>query len=400
MTQDTNTTQGPSESYKSPPVGPNEPPTTDSGNSTDRSSRCAPLDPGPETPTLPDPEPCAQPCCCPPRNGSTGTCLDELIDEQTKQINEADRAKSFKADLEDLLKKAKSAKLEYTRGKYTDLRDRWERQDTAIADLIAKLVCAVPCWWCLIECEVCTLIYAIRDAEFRLNGDGTLSTTVGSLRDLRYWQERNRDAKKEVFDRIKLVLAAWEKPAQTLDKILTDDAKLIEDAKKNLATESAGTVFDVFMKLIPMHLAIAPRGVTSKIAAEYATFCDCDEGEPDDCCGPDVGKWTIRQKLIGPQPYLVDPDKFFDIICCLAAERYNPAKDQLAVAESDLAKTDSDIKRALSDIDQKKASIAADFKANVANPIDCDNYKPKGSTDPCSCKPARPTPAPAPAPIR
>jgi hypothetical protein len=389
MTQDTYSTQDPNQTYK--PAPEPEPP-------TDTPPKCAPLPSGPKTPDLPDSEPCAQSCCCPSKNGATGTCLDALIDEQAKQINEADRAKSFKADLEDLLKKAKSAKQEYTKDKYKDLRDRWDKQDAAIADLIAKLVCAVPCWWCLIECEICTLIYAIRDAEFRLNGDGTLSTTVGSLRDLRNWQEANRNAKKDVFDRIKLVLAAWEKPAQTLDKILIDDAKLIEDAKKNLATDSASAVYDVFMRLIPMHLAIAPRGVTSKIAPEYTKFCDCDKGEPDDCCGPDVGKWTMRQKLIGPQPYLVDPDKFFDIICCLASERYVPAKDQLAVAESDLAKTESDIKRALSDIDQKKASIAVDFKANVVNPIDCGNYKPKGRNGPDPCKPAQPTPAPAPTP--
>jgi hypothetical protein len=384
MTQDTYSTQGSHQTYR--PAQERDPP-------GDTPSECAPLDPGPDTPTLPDPEPCAQSCCCPPKNGSSGTCLDKLIDEQTKQINEADRAKSFKAILEDLLKKAKSAKQDYTREKYKDLRDRWDKQDAAIADLIAKLVCAVPCWWCLIECEICTLIYAIRDTEFRLNGNGTLIAPVGSLRDLRYWQERNRDAKKDVFDRIDLVLKAWEKPAQTLDKILTDDAKLIDEAKKNLATDSASVVYDVFMKLIPMHLAIAPRGVTSKIAPEYTKFCDCDKGVPDDCCGPDVGKWTIRQSLIGPQPYLVDPDKFFDIICCLASERYVPAKDQLAVAESGLAKTESDIKRALSDIDQKKASIAADFKASIVSPIDCDKYKPKGGNGSAPCNPCNPPPS-------
>jgi hypothetical protein len=338
---------------------------------------CEPLDPGPQTPPLPELPECPEPCCCPPKPGSTGTCLDELIDEQTKEITEAERAKSFKAELEDLLKKAKSAKQEYTKEKYKDLRDKWDKQDVAIADLIAKLTCAVPCWWCLIECEICPLLYAIRDTELRLHGDGTLTDKVYSLKDLRYWQERNRDAKRAVFDRIKLVLAAWEKPAQTLDKILADNAKLIEDSKKILATDSATAVYDVFMTLLPKHLAIAPRGVTSKVPAEYTKFCSCDVGQPDDCCGPDVGKWTVRQTLIGPLPYLVDPDKFFDIICCLAKERYMPAKDLLALAESDLAKTDSDIARAISDIEQKKKSVAADYKANVVNPIDCDKYKRK-----------------------
>jgi hypothetical protein len=374
MTYDPNTPKGqhPPADPCNPPQEPNTP-----GNPP---PKCQPLDPGPPTPPLTEPKPCPQACCCPPKPGSTETCLDDLIDEQAKQITEADRAKSFKADLEDLLKKAKSAKQEYTKEKYKDLRDKWDKQDAAIADLIAKLVCAVPCWWCLIECEICPLLYAIRDTELRLNGDGTLTDKVYSLRDLRYWRERNRDAKREVFDRIKLVLAAWEKPAQALDKILADDAKLIEDTKKILATDSTSAVFDVFMKLVPMHLAIAPRGVTSKVSPEYTKFCECDVGKPDDCCGPDVGNWTVRQRLIGPQPYLVDPDEFFEIICCLAKERYLPAKDLLALAESALAKTESDIKRAMGDLELKKGSVAADFKANVVNPIDCDKYKRKGSS--------------------
>jgi hypothetical protein len=102
-----------------------------------------------------------------------------------------------------------------------------------------------------------------------------------------------------------------------------------------------------------------------------------DGANPDTCCGPDVGEWTVRQSLIGPQPYLVDPDKFFDIICCLAKERYLPAKNLLAIAESDLAKTESDITRAESDLAQKKGSLEADFKASVISPIDCEKYKRK-----------------------
>jgi hypothetical protein len=390
MTYDPNSTLG-----QNPPADPCNPP-PDPNNPEKPSPKCGKLDAGPETPKPPELPKCLDACCCPPKPGSTGTCLDDLIDEQTKQITEADRAKTFKAELEDLLKKAKLAKQDYTKEKYKDLRDKWDKQDVAIADLIAKLVCAVDCWWCLIECEICPLLYAYRDTELRLNGDGKLTDKVYSLRDLRYWQERNRDAKKEVFDRIKLVLAAWEKPAQTLDKNLADDNKLIEDTKKILATDSAAAVYDVFMRLVPMHLAIAPRSVISKVLPKYTTFCGCDVGKPDDCCGPDVGKWTIRQRLIGPQPYLVDPDKFFEIICCLAKERYLPAKDLLALAESDLAKTESDIRRALSDLEQKKGSIPVDYKANVVNPIDCGKkYERKGGNGLNQGSPCNPIPTAA-----
>ncbi|BAB52818.1 hypothetical protein [Mesorhizobium japonicum] len=358
----------------------------DQGNPGKPGKKCEPLDPGPKAPSLPELPKWPEACCCPSKPPATGTCLDDLIDEQAKLVSEAEQAKAFKAELEDLLKKAKAAKLEYTNEKFKDFSERWEKEDALIVDLIHKLVCAVPCWWCLIECEVCPLLYAIRDTELRLDGDGALTDKVYSLRDLRYWQERNRDAKAAVFDRIKKVLAAWEKPATTIDKNLADNWKQIEEVRKIIATESARAVLLVFLKLVPMHLAIAPRGATSKIESEYLSFCGCDKGTPDDCCGPDVGVLSMRDRLIGPQPYIVPPDKFFDIICCLATERYLPAKNQLAAATSDLAATEAAIKRATTDLEQKKSSVEADYKANVSNPVDCDKYKRRDGGD-CGCGP-------------
>jgi hypothetical protein len=386
--------------YTNPPQGQNPPsgqhPPQNPGDPQTPPRKCDPLPTGPETPTLPPIEPCDQPCCCPRPPGTPETCLDKLIGEQAKQIAIADHAKASKAALEDLLKKTNTAKQDYTKSKYLELRDRWDKEDAALADLIAKLVCAVPCWKCVIECELCTLLYAVHELDLKLNGDGQLTTQVYSLRDLQCWQTRNREAKQTVVDRIWAVLAAWEKPAQTLDKILTDNAKAIDDIKKILATDSPGAIFALFAKVLPMHLAIAPRDASSKIGPEYTALCCCYPGSPDDCCGPDVGVPSLLQELIGPQPYIVDPAKFFDIICCIATERYLPAKDQLAQAAADLAKTDAEIAKAKSDIDQRWASIAADFKANVANPINCDDYKSKnGNGDQNPCHPAQnPSPQP------
>jgi hypothetical protein len=391
MTDETNSTQeeqAPADPCK---TQPDTPPST-----SPPKAKCKPLDEGSNTPCLELPPPCPQRpqhCCCPDQSGTTGTCpdIESLIDRQTEEITQGDRAKVFKAELEDLLRKANSAKQEYTQEKYKDLRERWEKQDGDIADLLKKLVCAVPCWWCLIECEICPLIYTIRNTELELNGDGTLIEKVYSQRDLRYWHERNREAKKAVFDRIKLTLVAWEKPAQTIDKALTNNAKLIEDTKKILGTDPATSVWNIFMIFLPMHMAIAPRDAVSKIVSkippEYLKFCECDVGTTDSCCGPDVGKWTIRQQLIGPQPYIVEPGMLMGIICCLVQERYLPANDLLAQAESELAKIEADIARKISAIEQKKASIAADFKANVASPIDCDKYKRKGGTGQSSYNP-------------
>lgn len=360
--------------------------------------KCDPLDPGPKVPDICKPQfpDCPKTCCCPEKPKAGETCLDGLIDDQAKLLAAADRAKTFKADLEDILKKAKAAKQDYTKAKYKELCEKWKKQDRDIVDLIAKLVCAVRCWRCVIECEICPLIYAIRDTELELNGDGRLTDKVYSLRDQRSWLERNRDAKKDVFDRIKAVLSAWEKPAQSIEKILADNAKLIEDTKKILATDSVSAIYDVFMKLIPMHLAIKPKGEGSNIHPKYQNVCCGDVGKPDACCGPDVGRGSVSQRLIGPQPYLVDPDQFFDIICCLVNERYRDSKDQLADAEAELVAIDLKIKRYQTDLDQKRASIAADFKANVVNPIDCDEkYKPKndGGGGPPACHPSTPTPA-------
>ena len=126
-----------------------------------------------------------------------------------------------------------------------------------------------------------------------------------------------------------------------------------------------------------MHWAIRPRNIPSKIDKKFVNVCNCYCSEPDDCCGPDVGRSTVRWRLLGPQPFLVEVDKLFQIICCLATERYGPAKQALAKAEVELGKTDSDIAKAKSDIESKKKSLAADFKLGLDNPPDCGKYTPK-----------------------
>jgi len=92
---------------------------------------------------------------------------------------------------------------------------------------------------------------------------------------------------------------------------------------------------------------------------------------------------------VGYLPYIVDPDKLMDIICCIVQERYMPAKDQLAKAESDLAKTQADIARAQNIIDTKKNTVAADYKASVVNPIDCKKYTKKDGCAPCGSPPQK-----------
>src|SRR6266513_5356524 len=94
-------------------------------------------------PTLDPPTPCPDPdpdCKCPSTPGNSPSCLEDLIEKQGADIAAAEKAKTFKADLEALLAKAKIAGQDYTRDKYEALIKTWVQRDTDIAELIRKLV--------------------------------------------------------------------------------------------------------------------------------------------------------------------------------------------------------------------------------------------------------------------
>ncbi|HZR83924.1 MAG TPA: hypothetical protein VFD92_22705 [Candidatus Binatia bacterium] len=324
------------------------------------------------TDKCPPPDSC---CNCPPPPTTTPDCLEKLITSQAELEAKGEKAKEFRKDLEDFLAKAKKAADDYTRKWYDDEVDKWEKLDRDISELLRTVVCTVPCWRCIIECYVCPLINDVIYAERRLYDDGEFYDTVHDLYDLRYWYGRQRDAKQRQADRIAKVLAAWEKPAQTIDKAIADNRTLYESAKKSLGTDPSKTVYDVFFKLIPMHLAIAPPASrsTTVIDKKYTEFCPCDEGEPDDCCGPDVGEPSVRQRLVGPQPFLVDPNDYFALICCLVEKRYRPVKDALADATARYQSVDDEITRNLNLIkdrlDPKSFEKAA--KGAIPSVVDC-----------------------------
>ena len=341
---------------------------------------CGPL---PETkcPDLKPLPPCPEDryCKCPKGPEVTPTCLEDLIENQTRPITEGDKAKAFKAELEGFLTKAKAATLEYNREKYDKLVEQWEKQDCEIADFVRKLVCAVPCWRCVIECHVCPLLNEMRNAELRLFRNENSPDEVGNLFQRLSCQQQDRDAKERRFTRIQTVLKAWEKPAATIEKQLADNAKLLADAGKLLGTEPGRVVFDIFLRLIPAHLAIAPpRGseeLTTKIAKEYTQFCGCDTGTPDCCCGPDVGAPSLRERILGPLPYLIDPNEYFRVICCLVKERYAPAKDALGEAEAAITTTENLIKRNRATITDGLKNFNRDARAAIPAMPDCHVYE-------------------------
>jgi hypothetical protein len=348
--------------------------------------KCSPIPPT-TPPTFNPPEPCPpDPTChCPGGGGgSDANCLEKLIARQAAEIAAAAKAASFKTDLEGILAKAKLATQDYTRVKYDALVQRWVDQDAAVAELIRKLVCALPCWKCVIECHICPLLNDLHYAEQQLCGDRTQYTDVHNLYDLLYWHSRNRDAKERQFNRIQAVLGAWASPAKTIDATLGSNQALIDAASKLVGTNPAAAVYDVFLKLVPLDLAIAPQAGskwTTRISKEFTAFCTCDEGKPDDCCGPDVGELSLRQRLIGPQPYLIDPNEYYKVICCLVEERYHPAKDAFAKADADWAAVDAQIKSLKAKIDNGIKSFEQTAKGAIPNNVDCCNYEPEGGSD-------------------
>jgi hypothetical protein len=351
---------------------------------------CDDLPKAPTAPALPEPKQCPQPCECPtPPGGPTSDCLEKLIADQSKVVTQADRAMALVKELTAIQATVSSAKTEYTQSRYTDLKEEWEDQDKLIVDLTEKIKCSVDCWECLIECRLCPQLYQIRALEDRLNGTGELTDKVFSLLDLQFWHQRNVAQMQARVERIKGVLAAWETPSATLGDVLEKNRELLAVLPALLASDPAKAIYDIFMTLLPRHLAIQPPDAT-KIKKRFIDICTCDEGTPDDCCGPDVGVVTLRERLAGPLPYLVDPAEFSGIICCLLTERLKPASDQLAAAQAELAATTNEIELTKKLIEDKTSALEASFKAELGNPIDCGPYKKKGSSETPPAQPAAP----------
>jgi hypothetical protein len=344
---------------------------------------CAPL-PQHTPPTLEPPRPCPDPhadCKCPQPPPTTSNCLEKLIERQLADIAAADKSKAFKTELDSFLAKFTGATQAYTRDKYVALVTEWRRQDAAIAELIRKLECAVPCWRCILDCYLCPLLNDLHYAQKWLYGDGHLYEHVHDLYDLQYWYLRNRSAKQRTVDRITAVLTAWTNPAATIDAALTLNKGLTDSSGKVIGTEPGKAIYDVFLRLVPLHLAIAPPAIhtdmTTKISQKYTKFCECDLGTPDDCCGLDVGERSLRQQLIGLQPYLIDPNHYFKLICCLVEQRYAPAKDALSKADADLAAIGERIKSNEAKLANGWAkTFETNAKGAIPSVIDCCDYEP------------------------
>ncbi|HKP38683.1 MAG TPA: hypothetical protein VJT71_17625 [Pyrinomonadaceae bacterium] len=365
-----------------------------------------------EPPTWKDPPLCLpdKDCGCPTDPGSDPNCLESLITAKAGELAEAEKTKAFKTDLESLLAKANAAGQDYTRTKYDELVKRWVEQDKQIAKLISEFLCGMKCWKCAIECYICPLLHKMNQAQQKLYWDPVVSyphKAFKNLYDRLYWYTRDKEAKEQTFNRIKSVLTVWEKPAQTIEKVLADNAKIIGDIDKATNADESKVLFDLFFQLVPRHLAIAPPSGSpwkTKIDQKFvdlckceepkpkateegdeqleekeddkaAKHCKCDKGKPDNCCGPNVGYWTLLERFIGPQPYLIDPKDYITVICCLVSTRYEPAQKALAASEKKVLETEAWIKQAKDVIENGLKDFEKNAKAKLPSKIECCGEK-------------------------
>jgi len=353
--------------------------------------KCEPL-PSPTPPTLEPPRKCDDPprhCNCPHPPGNNSNCLEKLIDEQTQQMAVGDKATALKKELTDLLTKAMDSSKDYTRENYDNAVKRWVEEDERIVRLLDRLKCEVPCWECIFECYVCPLLYELRYAEQWLYGDGTLYTDVHNLYDLRYWHERDLDTKDRTLKRIKSVLNVWMgKPGKKINETLDANLALIKALEaKSFVTETSKILFDLLLKLVPRHLAIAPpkgSNWSTNISKEFTDFCLCDQGKPDVCCGPDTGELSLRQRVMGaPLPYLIDPKDYYTVVCCLVEQRWWSAEKAVAEARAAYQKRDAEITRRKTQLEtvigspDKPGTFEKDALGAMPAVIDCRDCEPR-----------------------
>lgn len=341
-------------------------------------------------PKLEPPAPCPtpDPCCkCPTKPETTPSCLEDLVAQQTADIVAIEQANLLKDDLKKILSNANRSHDAYKRKVYEEHVERWRKQDADIADLLRNLECVVRCWRCVLDCYVCPVLNDLHKAEKWLYDDGKLITEVHTLHDLKHWRERDLAAKKRRFDRIASVMKVWGadpkewvNPADKIKGVLDSNAPLIAKGLNEIGNreKQKEIIYDVFLTLVPRHLAIAPPATTgpkTKIEKKYTEFCECDTGTPDDCCGPDVGEWSLRQRLIGPQPYLIDPNDYFKLICCLVEKRYTPAKDAYSKAETELTAVTGRIQSYEKKLGEEWDKQFERAKNAIPSVIDCCDYE-------------------------
>jgi chromosome segregation ATPase len=283
---------------------------------------------------------------------ATNESIETEIDKISGQLAVAERLKEYKATLEALLQKTKSAMEDYPVKKYTDLLKRWQDQDRSLKDLLAKLQCSITNWDDLLRQGVAPLFadIAALKGDLRMAPEGAEPApgTGDGLYARRERQQLRLAHLQARYEKARLDLAAWEKPAPTLEKILNENDKLAADIKKTMGQpEAPALLYDMFFKLLPMHYLVAPpEAWSTRVNAKEFVI---------GCAGAQA--WKDLKEMLGPQPMLIEPAKYLDHIVEGPLKEYNTAKTRLADAAGDLQKTQDEIKRAEKSLDEKRKTL-------------------------------------------
>ncbi|QDT98554.1 alanine-zipper protein [Gimesia aquarii] len=353
-------------------------------------------------------------------------CLVDAIAKEVETINKAKSAEKAKKELEAIQKSAETAIKDYTTEAHKSFILLWEEQDKDIQKLLNKVEC-IPNWKCIIECYICPLLNELYFVAQELNGDPlnychccerkNVSDTCSEEKtkceqyqsylnddpnyrqfskelaknhyDLLHWLERDLAQKNRTYELVSNVLQAWMNPNKSLKDLLQANSELIKKCNDEWCSRTTHIVYDIFVQLLPLHFAIRPRDKNNKkwpdgkkptvIQKEfydlYAHLC-CDEGQPIDCCNVNVGEPSIRDRLIGTQPYIVDPSEYYELICCLTKHRYLKAQEAMAKAQAALdaqKKRIEDLNKFISKDAGTLAKIAYDLIPLEVGPCDCSN---------------------------
>ena len=351
----------------------------------------------------------------------------EYINDQERAINLGESAKKAKEELVGFRAKAAKAASEYTQKKYTELNKSWELQNKQLEELLLNVHCQVHNWKSIIECYVCPLVTELYLTELDLHEDPidyceclsdvaeqetcadydhkceeyaewrneTGASTQLSWQDvslnhysLRHWLERDLWKKEQRFQRIKDILTAWENPAKLIESVLAENAKAIKELRERFCVEKNQVVFDLFMKVLPLHSAIGPRDLglnkrpsdcsqhspIDEILAAFDSFCCCSESSKkgsqsstsqqsaqskkeseckcscmhkckykskcDECegceyvLGINMNTPTILERVVGVYPSLVEPDMIFETICDFATNYYVKRQQEASDAKA------------------------------------------------------------------
>lgn len=294
-------------------------------------------------------------------NESIETDIDKEIDKISDELAAAERRREYKATLEALLQKAKSAMEAYP-GKYPELLQRWQDQDRSLKDLLAKIQCSIPKWEDLLRRSVAPLLKDIADLKDEL-GAAPEGAEPGECPPEGLYARRERQQLRLAIlqargEKARLKLAAWDKPAAALEKILAENDKLAADFRKTIGLpEAPALLFDVFFKLLPMHYLVAPTEAKStRLNAEEIVVRIADERA-----------WTDLTELLGPQPTLIEPGKYLDHIVADPFNEYNATKTRLADAAGELQHTQDEIKRAEKALDERRKSLGKAARQALLN---------------------------------